>query len=317
MRCRLGLVALSLLACPVAVHAARSYDNCTGYIDSLPATISAQGTWCLRKDTSTSITSGAAITVATHNAVIDCNDFKIGGLPAGNTTMADGIYAVDKSNTTVRNCNIRGFRRGVALTSGDSLHQSAGHLVERNRINDNTFIGVYLDGDSSMVRDNMVFDTGGGPTSPYSTAIATVGAVDIFDNTISGVLGGYGSVDVPAYGITTYLNPGTLRGNRIRDVRRHGKNSVVGILISTIDVATGHVVSTTLRENDLIYDKLAGSPNSPDYPDSYGVYCGVPKQTPAGLAVPGGRVKDTTAQGFDTGISSYCGDAGGNDVSSL
>ena len=63
--------------------AAESYDNCTGYIESLPASISTQGTWCLRKDLATGMASGNAIEVKANNVVIDCNDFKIGGLAAG------------------------------------------------------------------------------------------------------------------------------------------------------------------------------------------------------------------------------------------
>ncbi|HEY0661599.1 MAG TPA: hypothetical protein VGD21_09825, partial [Lysobacter sp.] len=75
-----GIAVLAiLLAGPVApapAQAAQSYDNCTGFIDSLPATITTQGTWCLRKDLSTAMSSGNAITIATNNVTIDCNDFK-------------------------------------------------------------------------------------------------------------------------------------------------------------------------------------------------------------------------------------------------
>ncbi len=69
-------------------HAAESYDNCTGFIDSVPATITTQGTWCLRKNLATNITTGNAITIATNNVTIDCNDFKIGGLAAGSASRA-------------------------------------------------------------------------------------------------------------------------------------------------------------------------------------------------------------------------------------
>jgi hypothetical protein len=75
-----------LLAWPWIVppaQAAESYDNCSGYIDSVPAVIATQGTWCLRKDLSTAQTSGNAIEIAANNVVIDCNDFKLGGLAAG------------------------------------------------------------------------------------------------------------------------------------------------------------------------------------------------------------------------------------------
>ena len=113
-------------AWPNAVFAAESYDNCTGFIDTLPATISTQGTWCLRKDLGTAVTSGAAIAIATNNVTIDCNDFKLGGLAAGAGTLAYGIRAANRYNTTVRNCNIRGFFFGLQFWGG-------GHTVEDNR----------------------------------------------------------------------------------------------------------------------------------------------------------------------------------------
>jgi len=98
---------------PHPADAAQSYDNCTGFITSLPATISTQGTWCLNKDVSTAVTSGAAITIAANNVTLDCNDFKLGGLAAGLTTQAVGVYALDRFNISVRHCNIRGFYFGI------------------------------------------------------------------------------------------------------------------------------------------------------------------------------------------------------------
>src|SRR5690606_24652633 len=86
-----ALLLLGGLAATQPARAAQSYDACTGFIDSVPATISTQGVWCLRKDLSTNITSGNAITIATNNVTIDCNDFKLGGLAAGNGSNAFGI----------------------------------------------------------------------------------------------------------------------------------------------------------------------------------------------------------------------------------
>ena len=91
---RAGLLVLLGIACFAApVQAAESYDNCTGFIDSLPATISTQGTWCLRKHLYTSVTSGAAISVLTDNVTVDCNHFRLSGLGAGIGTNAVGISA--------------------------------------------------------------------------------------------------------------------------------------------------------------------------------------------------------------------------------
>src|SRR5687768_721081 len=92
------LVLLALCTSAPAARAGESYDNCTGTIDALPATITTQGVWCLRGDLSTSLASGIAITVETNNVTIDCNDFKLGGLAAGTATQTVGIYASGKQN---------------------------------------------------------------------------------------------------------------------------------------------------------------------------------------------------------------------------
>src|SRR5688572_20901601 len=84
----LGLLAAVSLA---PARATESYDGCTGFIDSLPATISTPGTWCLRGHRYTSITSGAAIRITANNVTLDCNDFRLSGLGAGAGTLAVGI----------------------------------------------------------------------------------------------------------------------------------------------------------------------------------------------------------------------------------
>ena len=136
------LVLAGLLSAPGAALAAQSYDACEGrFIDSLPATITTQGVWCFRKDLSTAITSGGAITIATNNVTIDCNDFKLGGLAAGAATAARGIQASDKLNATIRNCNVRGFYAGVYI-DGTARAKTAGHVIENNRFASNTHYGI-------------------------------------------------------------------------------------------------------------------------------------------------------------------------------
>ena len=115
---------LLVLAAPSPASAGESYDNCSGFIDSIPATITTQGVWCLRGDLSTAVGSGNAISVATNNVTIDCNQFKLGGLAAGPTSQAYGIFS-ERANTTVRNCNVRGFYAGIYVGS------SGGNLLEK------------------------------------------------------------------------------------------------------------------------------------------------------------------------------------------
>src|SRR6187200_130915 len=125
---RLLALLLLLPAAPIAL-AAEGYDACTGFIDSLPATITTQGTWCLRKDLSTAIAAGTAITLATNNVTLDCNGFKLGGLSGGADSQATAVSALERLNIAVRHCSIRGFSVGVSLAG----LSTGGHLVEDNR----------------------------------------------------------------------------------------------------------------------------------------------------------------------------------------
>jgi len=280
-----GLLLAGLIAAPMIVRA-ETYNTCAGFIDTLPAVISTQGTWCLRHDLSTAITDGNAITIATNNVTIDCNDFKLGGLAAGVGTTAVGIRATDRLNATVRHCNIRGFLYGVRF-SGSS---GGGHVVEDNRFDGNTFVGLYVAGDGSEVRHNKVRDTGGSSVAAASArGIYTAYAVDVLDNTVSGVLpGGDGSGNGSAYGIYTNLNPnGSVSGNRVRGLVKVGTGAARAIY----NDSSGRI---SLRGNDVSGDGSAGS---------------------IGLRCPNnnGSARDNTISGFATAISS-CTDSGGNAI---
>ena len=70
---------------------------------------------CPPADLSTAITVGNAIMVNANYVTIDCNNFKLGGLAAGSGTLTYGIRSEVRINTTIRNCNIRGFFCGATL----------------------------------------------------------------------------------------------------------------------------------------------------------------------------------------------------------
>ena len=218
--CRL-LAALALLAglaaVPGSAMAGKSYDNCTDFIDSLPTTISTQGTWCLRKNLATNITSGAAITIATNNVTIDCNDFKIGGLAAGNTSRTVGIQADDRQNITVRHCNVRGFLYGIYLYGG------AGHLVENNRLDNSLFTGILVFGDNNRVRRNAVYDTGGQPGTRNSWGIHA--DAHVIENTVSGVFADHATPYV--WGIRVGGSGNVARNNHVS--RLQSGSSAYGI----------------------------------------------------------------------------------------
>jgi hypothetical protein len=228
----LGLL-LAAAVTPCA-FAAESYDNCTGVITTLPTTISTQGTWCLKANLTTGITTGNAITVTTNNVTIDCNDYKIGGLPAGDATNAIGIAAVDKLNTTIRRCGIRGFQYGVRLSGPNT----SGTLIEDNRLDQNTFRAIEVEGGGHVVRQNRIVDTGGRPASTSTVGIFVNGSESLIsENLISGLtvtnpggllmgiaaMGGTSEISrnmitglVPNQGINRAITVGSSRASAVR-----------------------------------------------------------------------------------------------------
>ena len=232
------LVAFTLLAglagavSPGSARAAQSYDNCTGTISSLPATITTQGVWCLKSNLSTNITGGAAISIDANNVTIDCNDFKIGGLAAGDASNAFGIFANNKQNATVRHCNVRGFYEGIRLDGG------AGHLVEDNRLDNNLFRGIYVHGDNNRVRRNAVYDTGG--RSGFSVSYGIYAFGHVIDNTVAGVFGANAS---SPWGIVLGGAGSVARDNRVSGLQVSGNGAARGIFVMT--------ASTTVDDNQV------------------------------------------------------------------
>ncbi|HEY0660216.1 MAG TPA: right-handed parallel beta-helix repeat-containing protein [Lysobacter sp.] len=273
------LLLACLIATPLTVRA-ETYHTCTGFIDTLPATITTQGVWCLRHDLSTAVTSGAAITINTNNVTIDCNDFKVGGLAAGAGTLTYGIFALNRLNATVRHCNIRGFRRGLSFDGS----AGGGHVVEDSRFDGNTWIGIRVEGEGSVVRRNQVTDTGGGGAALVYGIIAYY-TVDVLDNTVSGVVPDSGG-DGSAYGIYTSINSnGSVSGNRVRGLYNFGDGAIYGIYTEN----SGRI--------SLVANQVAGSNSA----NSIGLRC----------STDFGSTKDNIINGFATGIS-ICTNNGGN-----
>ncbi|HEY0660994.1 MAG TPA: right-handed parallel beta-helix repeat-containing protein [Lysobacter sp.] len=270
-----------------AAHAAESYDNCTGFIDTLPATISTQGTWCLRHDLSTAITSGNAIVIATNNVTIDCNHHKLGGLAAGTGTGAYGIFAEDRHNATVRRCAIRGFRVGIYFHGTASASgPGSGHLIEDNRLEQNTWMGISLDGDNNRVQRNRIYDTGNAPFTNTAWGMAVDNA-EVIDNTVAGVYATGSAnnaigIHMDGWGIEA-------RGNQVRDLAPAGTGVALGLVnnFGTTNF-TGNWVSSILAVDGTGIAAKSGSPKS--------------------------TCRDNTVVNFATGIAANCLDAGGNSV---
>jgi len=265
--------------------AAESYDGCAGFIDSLPATIATQGVWCLRKDLGTAMASGAAITLANNNITIDCNDFKLGGLAAGDASTARGIQVSSRQNIVVRNCAIRGFNRGIEISQG------AGHLVEHNRLDNNLVAGIHVAStEGALVRDNRVLATGGYPDNldRHGIYCQPLGgrACDVRDNIVNGVVGTAAHFNT-VIGIRITSGRGSrVTGNRVTGLAPTGGNAARGIYASNHE-------AMYLTGNSVAMD---GAPAG-----STGLRCNVTQ----------GAIRDNVVAGFATAYSG-CRDDGGN-----
>jgi hypothetical protein len=239
LRLSLALLAATALH-PAPARAATAHDTCTGFIDTVPATISTPGTWCLRKDLSLGLfASGAAIRIASNNVRLDCSQHRIHAFVQNNNTTADGIVAEDRLNVTVRNCRVSAFARGIALTGASG----GGHVVE-----DNTSAafgaGVYVEGDGSTVRRNEVGSIGLGKGIWYTLGygIYASGDVDVLDNAVTSVQPWDGGN--AGYGIYSRDNQGTIARNRLGQMHQ-------GI------VAVG-TARTVIRDNQVALYGTAG-----------------------------------------------------------
>jgi len=214
----LAVLALSL----VASNAPAETMTCTE-ITALPTVISTGGTYCLKRNLNANLMSGAAITIAANNVVLDCNHRRIGAREAGLGTTATGIYGNQVTNVVISNCSVRGFHRGIWIR-GNFV------TVENNRLDLNTHGGIDVDAPGSLIRNNTVFDTGGSTaTTGTPFGINAVQDSDVIDNMISTVYARTGSGS-SVLGIYTYdSDGGTIARNRVRHLLPDGNGTAQGI----------------------------------------------------------------------------------------
>ena len=256
----MACVALSAPRLPAPAAAAPSFDSCTGIVTSLPAVITTPGIWCLDEALTSNLASGYAISIDTDNVTLDCNGFRLSNLGAGVATAATGIYAHQRRNVTVRDCDVRGFWTGTKVSATPAR-------VTGSRFEGNLQYGIRMVGDQGVIDGNRVYDTGGSSLAPSAIAIHAVGMIDIQDNTVSGV---FANGNATARGIVVQNNvAGTVRGNRLREMT--GK--VAGIVVSTGSL------DTMVIDNGLVG------------PGTQGVLCWAPAT---------GLVRDNIALGFTT-----------------
>ena len=181
-RCRLLSLALLLLT-SISVRA--ETINCTA-ITSLPYTITSQGVYCFTSNLSTGMTSGNAIEIQANNVTLDLNGYKLGGLGAGDGTDANGIFALQRKNITIKNGIVRGFHRGIYLRDFSPYTTSSGHVVKNILADQNTTWGIEVAGLGNTVADNTVVDTGGSTFTAAAWGIRVAGSgAKVTDNAVS------------------------------------------------------------------------------------------------------------------------------------
>lgn len=221
-------------------------------ITALPATITVQGTHCLKQDLATTITSGNAITIATNNVILDMNGFKLGGLGSGPGTQAVGIFAIDRQNITIRNGTVRGFGTNIHFDATGTSTQSRGHIVEDMRIDAARSTGIRVEGFHTILRDNFIANTGNSTLLNTARAISIVGGEGhpVSGNVISQV-----EEDFAASGIVlTDTTGAVVERNKVRALKATTTlgitTSVIGIEASgTRNVVIDNIISNASQGN--------------------------------------------------------------------
>jgi hypothetical protein len=203
-----------------------SGDGCTGYIESVPISISRPGVWCLSKDfSSRAVPGGAAIVIRADDVTLDCRGHRIEASLQARRYEVPGIVALDRNNVVVRDCDIRKFWIGILVSGG------RGHVVERNLVEDSAFMGIWMPARASEILQNRILDTGGDADSLISLGIGSGGA-HIRDNTVEGLLSPGGRRTAQASGSLVGIWPGagSVSGNRVQQAQVEGTDQLYGIL---------------------------------------------------------------------------------------
>ena len=232
---------LALLAGPSAL-AAEGDDTCTGYIDSLPTTITTAGTWCLRSGLNVTVHNGAAVNIAANDVTLDCLGHTIDGMQSGYTT-GKGVYAQERHRVTVRNCTIIGLDTGIHLYRGN------GHRVHDNLLDRNLRRGIQVWDPlaQSHVARNRVIRLGGAAVAESIVGIEA--DAEVIDNVVAGVTAS--SYNKGAKGIIVH-GTGTLAArNHIRDLLSDGPEATVALTAGgrQQSLVDNHIGNAVLQAN--------------------------------------------------------------------
>ncbi|WP_339484251.1 calcium-binding protein [Pseudomonas sivasensis] len=260
-------------------------DNSTTLIGSVPYTISKPGNYKLERSLQS---DRNGIEILASNVTIDLDQHTINGPTEGDNT-GFGIFSFGQSNITIKNGFIRGFQYGVYLSglsdlaTHSSMLEGRNHLVNRMDIRFSTFRGIRVEGEKSVISDNVISDIGG-------------------DTTIENAY---------AMGIETYGKDVLIQNNSIMEVRGQGIQDIgEGVGISLSRYGEGSVVDNNKvanREFEISSDSPAWQSRSRS---TYGIWVG-------GDGIQDVVISNNTVNNFKQGITfkrSESGSFSGNRV---
>lgn len=169
-------------------------------IDKLPYTISAPGNYRLESSLQS---DRNGIEILASHVTIDLNRNTISGPTDGDNT-GFGIFAFGQSDITVKNGLIRGFQYAIYISGFSDFAESSSalkgrnHLVEDLNIRFSTFRGIRVEGEDSVIANNVISDIGGDTTidNAYAMGIETFGKNVLIKNNSLMEIRGQGTQDI-------------------------------------------------------------------------------------------------------------------------
>jgi hypothetical protein len=201
-----------LSACLLPAGVALAQSPCTP-ITTIPYTIATAGTYCLTADLPvTNVNLSYGILIASDNVTINLQGHTLDGGSLGPGNSTTGIYSLDRANIHIFGGTVRGFNQGIVL---DTDNPAASHdlLVENMLIDQSKYRGMRIDGNHTIVRDNLIRDTGYNTTGEHPDGLVTCGNGGsdgvVYNNVVLNVVG-----DAPD-GMELYCFGASAIGNRV------------------------------------------------------------------------------------------------------
>jgi hypothetical protein len=193
-------------------------------IAAVPVQITKGGAYCLKQDVIAHLErEEAAIVVAADAVVLDLGGFTLSG------RGGFGLKATGRSEVTIRNGTIRGFRRGVLLEGSGGLHVVEGLKIESQDE------GLRVEGRGNLVRANSIARHGTGPGLIVRGALARV-----LQNEVTLASGRAGAAIA-----LRDADGAIVEGNRVSGQARSGS---VGVVVTSGDAVL--VLGNDLRSSD-------------------------------------------------------------------